>query len=122
MQSRAMRLALSAAALMVFGAAAYFLIHSQQQISGRLEAFRAFDQRAREVTGELGGMRAAQQAYVAAGQGVAFWIPEVATLMATASGRVDELQRSVVNPDAGIALSEAGARIVEFGEVDKRVR
>jgi hypothetical protein len=122
MQSRAMRMALSVVALLVFGGAAYFLIQSEQQISGRLEAVRVFDQRSRAVSGELSAMRSAQQAYVAAGQGLVFWIPEVATLMASASGSVDELRQSAVSPEAGTALTEAVARISEFGEVDKRVR
>jgi hypothetical protein len=117
-----MRLALSAVALLVFGAAAYFLIQSERQISGRLQALRVFDQRSRAIAGELSAMRSAQQAYVAAGQGIVFWIPEVATLMTSASGSVEELRQSATGPEAATALTEVAARISEFGEVDQRVR
>jgi CHASE3 domain sensor protein len=117
-----MRLALSAVALLVFGAAAYFVIQSERKIARRLDAVRTFDQRSRAIAGELSAMRSAQQAYVAAGQGVLFWIPEVATLMASASASVDELRQAAVSPEAATALTEVAARISEFGEVDKRVR
>jgi CHASE3 domain sensor protein len=115
-------MALSAAALIAFGAAATFLIQSERQISRRLDANRTFDQLARDAASELSGMRAAQQAYVAAGQGVDFWIPEVAALMGKTAGRIEELRASAVNPDAARALADAAASIGEFGDVDKRAR
>jgi hypothetical protein len=67
-------------------------------------------------------MRAAQQAYVAAGQGVAFWIPEVAALITTTSSAIDELLQSASSPDARRALNDAAASVSEFGTVDKRAR
>jgi len=115
-------MALSAAALIIFGAAATFLIYSERQISRRLDANRAFDQLAREVAGELSAMRAAQEAYVAAGQGVDFWIPEVAALMAKTSGSIEELRTAAVNAEASRALNEAAASIADFGDADKRAR
>lgn len=122
MQSRAMRAALIAVALIAFGAAAFFLISSERQISERQDAVRAFDRRAREVTGQLANMRAAQQAYVAAGQGVAFWIPEVATLITTTSNTIDALRQSATSPDARRPLADAAANLAEFRDVDKRAR
>jgi hypothetical protein len=122
MRSRAMRTALSAAALLIVGAAAAFLIDSERHISVRRDSFRAFDQRAREVAGKVGAMRAAQQAYVAAGQGVDFWIPEVAALLASSTGSIDELRQFASTPEAGQALTEAAAGVSEFGEVDQRAR
>ena len=122
MRSRAMRMALSAVALIVVGAATYVLVTSERKITDRLNAFRAFDQRSREVTSELSGMRAAQQAYVAAGQGAAFWIPEVAILLKNASSSVDALRQAATQTDADAALADASARIAEFGQVDARAR
>ena len=122
MRSRAIRTALSAAALLIVGAAAAFLIFSERQISRRLESFRAFDQRAREVVGELSGMRSAQQAYVAAGQGVDFWIPEVATLHASTTSRIETLRQFATSPDALRDVAGAAASVAEFGEVDQRAR
>lgn len=122
MRSRAMRTASSAVALLIVGAAAAFLMYSERQISGRLQAFHAFDQRARDVAGEVSAMRAAQQAYVAAGQGVDFWIPEVATLLATAEGSIEELRQSAMSPDARRAAADAAASVAEFGDADNRAR
>ncbi len=122
MQSRAMRMALSAAALGVSGAAAFVLISSEDQISARREAFRAFDARAREVVGALGVMHSSQLAYVAAGQSIALWAPQVSTLMATTASGIAELQRSAASLDAGRALADAASRVAGFGDVDKRVR
>src|SRR5260370_26667818 len=101
MRSRAASLTLCAVAWTVSGAAAFFLIQIEQQISQRREAFRAFDQRAREATGALADMRAAQQAYVAAGQGVAFWMPKVAALLADVAPDVDRLRASAASAEAG---------------------
>ena len=122
MQSRAMRMALSVAALTVSGAAAFVLISSEHQVSSRREAFRAFDERAREVIGAVGVMRSAQLAYVAAGQSIAFWAPEVATRMTTTASAIDELQQSAASLDAERALADAASRVAGFGDVDKRAR
>src|SRR4051812_32584986 len=119
MQSRAMRVALSAVAVIAFGAAAAFLFFSERQMSGRVDGLRTFERRAREASTDLGRMRAAQQAYVAAGQGVAFWIPEVAALISTTSSTIDELIKSASSPDARRALTDAASGVSDFGTVDK---
>src|SRR5712692_6294557 len=112
----------TAAADTVQAAAVFFLIQTEQQISQRREAFRAFDRRAREATGALADMRAAQQAYVAAGQGVAFWMPKVAALLANVAPDVDRLRASAASAEAGTSLMEAAANVTEFGNVDRRAR
>src|SRR6202171_1799928 len=104
MQSRAARLTSCAVAWTVSAAAAFFLVQSEQQISQRREAFRTFDQHAREATDALADMRAAQHAYVAAGQGVAFWMPKVAALMEDVSRDVDRLRASAGSAAAGSSL------------------
>ena len=106
----------------VVGATAFFLVHSERQISARQVAFRVFDGRQLEVVAQLSGMRAAQQTYVAVGQSVAVRAPEVAALMATITGNLDELRRSAVSADASNLLAEVTARVAEFGDVDRRAR
>jgi hypothetical protein len=122
MQSRAARLTFCAVAWTVSAAAAFFLVQTEQQISQRREAFHAFDQRAREATDALGDMRAAQRAYVAAGQGVAFWMPKVAALMEDVARDVDRLRASAASAEAGSSLMQAAANVTEFGNVDRRAR
>ena len=77
MRSLAARLTLSAAAWIALGAAAIFVIQSEQQLAARHAAVRAFDLHSRETVDAFADARSAQQAYVAAGQGVAFWMPRV---------------------------------------------
>ena len=122
MRSHPARLTCVAVALIAIGAAAFFLIQSEKQISQRRTRLRAFDLQAREAAGMLADVRAAQQAYVAAGQGVTFWMPKVASLIDEAARSVDNLRASADSPPARESLLQAGATITEFGNVDRRVR
>lgn len=122
MRSRAARLTLSATAWMALGAAAFFLVTTEQKIAGRRTALRAFDVHAREATFALGDARAGQQAYVAAGQSSTYWMPKVATAIHEVAGVVDTLRGSAVSDAARGALIEASAAITEFGNIDRRVR
>src|SRR5690242_9526281 len=100
MRSLAARLTLSAAAWIALGAAAIFVIQSEQRLAARHAALRAFDLHARETVHALGDARAAQQAYVAAGQGVAFWMPRVGALVQQAAGAVAGLREAAVSAEA----------------------
>jgi hypothetical protein len=122
MRSRAARLTFCTVAWTALAAAGFFLVRTEKQISQRREAFRAFDQHAREATDALADMRAAQHAYVAAGQGVAFWMPKVAALLEDVAHDVDGLRGSAASAEAGGSLIEAAANVTEFGNVDRRAR
>jgi hypothetical protein len=122
MQSRAIRLILAAVCCIAGGATATFLLSSEQQIAERRASERVFDQRAREATEALADLRTAQQAYVAAGQGVAFWMSkEASTLDAVASALV-MLQQSATSAASKAALDDTGTTLHEFSAVDKRIR
>lgn len=122
MRSRAARLTLGAVAVMLFGAAAFFLFTSEQTIAGQQDRLRAFDLRAREATDTFAELRAAQQAYVAAGQGIAFWMPKVASTAQAAANTVSELRAAAASTTGQSSLDDAAATLVEFGAVDKRAR
>lgn len=122
MRSRAARLTFGAVAWIAIGTAAFLLIQSEKQISRHRQGLRAFDLHAREATDALADLRAAQQAYVAAGQGVMFWMPKVSSLIQLAARAADELRASAVSDAARQSLLEAGATITEFGNVDRRAR
>ena len=83
---------------------------------------RAFDLHARETADALGELRVAQQAYVAAGQGVAFWMSKVATTAAVVRNGIIALRPSAASGPARAALMEAEAAVAEFDAVDKRAR
>jgi hypothetical protein len=122
MRSRAARLAFGAAALVAIGAAAFFLFRSEQQISAMKSTLRAFDVRTREATDALAELRVAQQAYVAEGQGVAFWMPKVTTLHEAVAATLTALRQAPVSGGAKTALDEAAATVAEFGNIDRKAR
>src|SRR5438132_490295 len=122
MRSRAARFFFGATALIVGGVAAFFLIQSERQISEMRANARVFDVRAREATDALADVRAGQQAYVAAGQGVAFWMPKVAVTLDAAAKTIAELRRTAQGTGARSALDEASRTLDAFVTVDTRAR
>ena len=122
MRSRAGRLTLGAVAVLVVGAAAAFLINSEQPLAGRLAALRAFDVSARETSEALADLRSAQGAYVAEGQGVTFWMPKVAATTEGVTNAIAALRQAALDADARSSLDQASTSINEFTEIDKRAR
>jgi hypothetical protein len=117
-----MRLILAAVCCIAGGATVTFVLSSEQQITERRASARVFDQRAREATEALAGVRTAQQAYVAAGQGVAFWMSKVDAAMETVANTLAMLQQSATIAASRAALDGTGTTLHEFGDVDKRIR
>jgi hypothetical protein len=122
MRSRAARLVFGAAALVAIAAAAFFLFRSEQQISAMKSTLRAFDLRAREATDALAELRVAQEAYVAEGQGVAFWMPKVTSLHESVAGTVAAMRQAPVSSGTRTALDQAAATVAEFGSIDLKAR
>ena len=103
------------------GAAAFLLIRYDQQIGEQTASLRAFDQRARDASAALVDARVGQQAYVAAGQGVAFWFGKTAAAVQAGTGGLTALQESA-DPAARTAVDQASATVAEFADVDRRAR
>ena len=122
MRSRAARSTFVAVAWIALGAAGYFLFTSQKTMTASASAVRATDLRAREADDAIADLRAGQQAYVASGQGVNFWMPKVAATVDTVNTALNALRQSAVSPDARTAAEQALAAIAEFVDVDKRAR
>jgi hypothetical protein len=122
MRSRAARLILGTGALLALCATAFFVNHSEQQIMAMRAAERAFDLSAREAADGLADLRISQAAYVAVGQGVAFWMPKVAATAAGVTQKMAELRAAARNDATRSALDEASATIAEFSSVDGRAR
>ena len=117
-----MRLSCGVVAWIAIGAAAVFIVRSEKQLAALRADGRAFDLHAREVTDALSDLRAAQQAYVAAGQGVAFWMPKVAQTADAISKSIAALRTAGTSPGARQAIDEAVTTLAGFAEVDKRAR
>jgi hypothetical protein len=122
MRSRAARLTFAAAALIPVGLAAAFLIRTEKEIASSRTTVRAFDLHAREAADTLADLRFAQQAYVATGQAVGFWMPKVATTVESVRTAITSLRQSAASGPARSALMDAEATIAEFESVDKRAR
>jgi hypothetical protein len=122
MRSRPARLTLSALAWIALGAAAFFTYTTQQQITHRHAALRAFENAARDASDALDGVQTAQQSYVAAGQDPRDWAPKVATYLQTASGIVDTMRTTAQSAAAGPALLDATTALTQLGHIDARIR
>lgn len=122
MRSRAARFLAAVIACLALGAAGFFSFNTEQQLSIRSANQRTFDIHAREAATLLADLRAAQQAYAAAGQAPAYWIPQVATLLHESAAKVDLLRTLAASADAGPALLDASAAITELANIDKRAR
>ena len=122
MRSRAARFALGAVAWLAIGAAAVFVFYSEKQIAAERAATRAFDLHAREATDALADLRSSQQAYVAAGQGVAFWVPKVAGLTQSITQTLTHIRASAASATSKASLDEAATSLTEFSAIDKRAR
>src|SRR5262249_28673000 len=103
-------------------AAGIVLFTSEKQVATAADAARAVDLHAREADAALGELRVAQQAYVATGQGVEFWMPKVASTVGTATDALKTLRQSATSTAARSEADEATAAMGDFGEVDKRAR
>jgi hypothetical protein len=121
MRSRAVRLTLSAIAVGALTAAAFFAFTTEQHIEQQRAAALRFQERVRALDRTLTDIRAAQHAYVAAGQSADTWIPKVAALSEEAARGVDDLHAVAASVDARASLTEAAATIGELGGVDRRV-
>lgn len=121
MRSPAFRLTIGAAAWIAIGVAALLLVRSEQHIQSITDGARAFDQRSREAIDAFAEARMAQQAYVAAGQGIGFWMPKV-TASAERGGAALAALRSSASPQALAATDHALASAKAFGDIEQRVR
>jgi 1,2-phenylacetyl-CoA epoxidase PaaB subunit len=119
--SRALRWSCVVLALIAIAAATFLLIRSEQQLREQTATLRAFDQHAHDASAALVDARVGQQAYVAAGQGSAFWIVKTAAAIQSATDELTAL-RQLADAGALTALDRASATVVEFSAVDKRAR
>jgi hypothetical protein len=122
MRSRVIRLTLGAASWIGLGVAALLFFRYETQIGTLGASMRVFEQRARDATGALSDVRAAEQAYVAAGQGVAFWSPKVAEATSAVTSAFVALRESTGSTDAQSALDQAASALAEFHKVDRRAQ
>ena len=96
------------------------------QIDGELDAARA-EEAALSSLGNAARraileVRAAQRAYVAAGQDRDYWLARVTASLKLATDRLADLTRAVSAQGARLELDSATATMAHFGEMDARAR
>src|SRR5260221_4878551 len=122
MESRAIRLTLGAAAWIGLAVGSLLFFNYATRIGSLDASARDFEQRSRDAASTLADLRAGEQAYVAAGQGVAFWTPKVAAASAAVTSTLSALRESTGDSDVQGALDRAAGAVVEFQKVDARVQ
>jgi len=119
-QLRALRVIVAAVTWTALGATGLFLFQSERHIADMRVALRVFDLVSRETIDGIGEIREAQQAYVAAGQGVAFWVAKVATTGDSVRAGVATLRQAITAPAGWTALDGAMSSLDQFVNADKR--
>jgi GAF domain len=122
MKSLAVRLMLAAVVVTACSAAAYFVWASESQARRGADDARAFDQTAIDLERAVLELRAAQQAYVAAGQGLNFWVTKVAESTATVKRRLESLRSLTTSSAAQSAIDNASSAVQDFEQMDRRTR
>ena len=122
MSSLTGRVLLLIACLSAIGAAVFHLWTSDHRARRAAETTRQFDLLSRTAARTVGDLRAAQQAYVAAGQGEAFWFERANAIVAGFEQQLAQLTPLASSPDTRAALDDAGIALRDFVEMDRRAR
>ena len=95
---------------------------ADSRIAEARRAARAFDARAWALALSLADLRAAQQAYVAAGQDAAYWMADAAERIAAVTAGLSDLTAAATRPVTRDALAEAASRVAALARMDARAR
>lgn len=102
--------------------AAYEAWSSERQSRLNESSSQHFDTTARATILGIAELRAAQHAYVAAGQGPDFWIARVSSIVKDLHDGLGSLKSIASAPDATVALDEAAGALQDFEQMDRRAR
>jgi hypothetical protein len=122
MKNLTLRVLLTLVGMAALGAAGFETWRIEQSKRATSEAARQTDERLRTLTLIVADLRTNQQAYVAAGQGSAFWGEKVSQLLTRFDGEAAPTRRQLRAPDAQAALDEASRAIDNFRKLDVRAR
>ena len=102
--------------------AAFLLFTSYQAERRAAAALRDFQVTARAAAVSVAELRAAQQSYIATGQGEDFWFARVAAIKTEIDNKVAALRVSASAPEAVVNLEAAATVLQEFMQMDLRAR
>ncbi len=116
------RLTLLLVCVAAIGYSAFLTWSSEQHARLSGTSSRQFDTAARALAVGMADLRAAEQAYVAAGQGEDFWITRVSAMVTDLHGRLSTLRSLATATDAVVAIDDASGALQDFEQMDKRAR
>jgi hypothetical protein len=122
MTKRPVRLTLFLACVGAIGYAAFFTWSSEQRIRVTAVSSSQFDATARAASAGIAELRAAQQAYVAVGQGEDFWFARVSAIVKDLGDRLGALKSGATAPEAVTAVDDASGALQDFEQMDARAR
>ena len=122
MTRRWVRFTLLVLAVAAIGAGAFTVWTTERQLQRARAEGRSFDEVSSRLLTRIADLRAAQQAYVAAGQGEAFWIARVAAELARVRSEISALSRAARDPAAAGPLQTSTETLEDFAALDERVR
>jgi CHASE3 domain sensor protein len=120
MHSRAARLALLFLFLIALSTATYLFWKGESVAAAQSADARRFDESTRVVEHALLDMRAAQRAYVAAGQSGDVWVQKVAAGVHKIREASTELRGAATTTQAQTSFDEVRSTIDDFVKVDRR--
>lgn len=110
MKNRAVRIALFLLAVLAFAGAGYELVLVENRAVAARAAADLFQQKAQRLAVVVRELRAAQYAYVAPGQGPAFWTTRSETLLSAIRADLPNLCGGIGSAGAARDASEAGTK------------
>lgn len=122
MKNLAVRLTLVALFVIATGASAYLFWMGESRARAEAQAARTFDLQATAATRTVLDLRAAQQAYVAAGQGDQFWADKVTATLGAIKNSLGALRAEAFAPQSVSEIESALASIQDFEQMDRRAR
>ncbi|MBW8868690.1 MAG: hypothetical protein JF610_15425, partial [Acidobacteria bacterium] len=111
MKSLVIRLMLLAVCFIASGIAVYFVWTSETYTRHSADDVRAFDQAAHEAERAVLDVRAAQHAYVAAGQDAQAWIAKAAASVTIVKAQLDYLRAHAASQQAQNAIDNAASAL-----------
>jgi CHASE3 domain sensor protein len=122
MNSRLIRLLIVIIAIVIGLTTGYFLQDIDSNIKAQRTSADVLRDQAATLTSTLADVRAGQFAYVARGQGEAFWMSYVESVMPALQKQAADFSASLTAPGALNAFEETTAALDNFRTLDSKVR
>jgi hypothetical protein len=122
MKSLALRVLLVVLALAAQAGAGYTIWGLDRQNMADRAASSAIDHQARLLESSLAEVASSQQAYVAAGQDVDFWVRKAGGVLQSLPNDLATLRQAVRTPDAQAALESVTEQLTGLARLDERAR